>query len=143
MNTCVWLRAVGAFCRCTQHVSPVAAKKRWTIVWLVPTLCRAPESQSFPTPNTHEPFRVVTREADGAPEAALAPAVFPIAPEPLVPDGSAPVNVTTVMDAATLWDKLAVTVALERTDGANARQISAVPSCEFVRLTNIHVALAP
>jgi hypothetical protein len=47
------------------------------------------------------------------------------------------------MDAATLWDKLAVTEALERTDGANARQISAVPSCEFVRLTKTHVALAP
>jgi hypothetical protein len=51
--------------------------------------------------------------------------------------------VTTVIEAATLCDSLAVTVTLERADAAKARQISAVPNCAFVRRTSAHVRLAP
>jgi len=47
------------------------------------------------------------------------------------------------MDAATLWESVAVTEALVRTAGAKARQISAVPSCVLVRLTSDQVRLPP
>jgi len=86
---------------------------------------------------------VVVNEAVGAPEAALVPFVAPIAPEPPVPVVSTPLIVTTVMDAATLWERVAVTEALVRTAGAKARQISAVPSCVLVRLTSDQVRLPP
>ena len=59
-------------------------------------------SQSLPTPRTHEPFRVVTSVAVGAPCDAFPLATAPIAPEPLVPDGSAPVKPITVMEDKTL-----------------------------------------
>jgi hypothetical protein len=85
-------------------------------------------SQSLPTPNTQDPLRVVTRDAVGAPEEALLPAVLPIAPEPPVPEVSVPVKLATVIEAATLWDNVACTVTLERVRGAKARQISAVPN---------------
>jgi hypothetical protein len=100
-------------------------------------------SQSLPTPNTQDPFRVVVSETDGAPEEALFPFVLPIAPEPLVPLVSAPVNVTRVMDAATLCDRVALTVTAESEAEAKARQISAVPIWPFVRLTSAQVTPAP
>src|SRR4051794_7959649 len=74
-------------------------------------------------------------DTDGAPDAALFAALDPIAPDPLVPVVSAPLKATTVIDAATLWDNVAVTVTPESIEGANARQISAVPSCRFARCT--------
>jgi hypothetical protein len=96
-----------------------------------------------PTPNTQELFLVVTSDALGAPEAALAPPVAPMAPDPLVPEGSAPVNVTTVIDDTTFCDSVAVTVTLVRVDGAKARQISAPPGCALVRFTSAQVKPAP
>ncbi len=86
---------------------------------------------------------MVTRLALGAPELAFALAVAPVALLPFVPDGSAPRKVTTVIDDATLCDKVAVTLTLVRADGVNARQISAVPSCTFVRRTKVQVNPAP
>jgi hypothetical protein len=50
---------------------------------------------------THELFRVVTKLAEGAPEGALADFTAPIAPEPFVPDVSAPLKLKTVIDEAT------------------------------------------
>ena len=97
----------------------------------------------MPTPNTHELLRVVVSEAVGAPAFALPDPVAPIAPEPLVPDGSAPVNVTTVIDPACADEIVAVTDTLLRRDAANARQISAVPTCAFVRRTSCHVRPPP
>jgi len=88
-------------------------------------------------------LRVVTSEAVGAPDDALALAVAPIAPEPLVPVVSVPVKVTTVMEAATLCDKVAVTVTFASVEGAKARHTSAVPNCPFVRRTSAHVKPPP
>ncbi len=84
-------------------------------------------SQSVPTPKTQELLRVVTKLAEGAPEDALALPVEPIAPEPEVPDVSTPVKVTTVIEADMLRERVALTDALVSAEGANARQISAVP----------------
>ena len=100
-------------------------------------------SQSFPTPITQELFRVVVREALGAPGFAFPVPVAPIAPEPPVPDVSTPVKVMTVMEAETLCDNVAVTATLVRVAGAKARQISAVPLCALVRLTRVQVRPAP
>jgi hypothetical protein len=61
----------------------------------------------------------------------------------LVPVVSTPLKLTIVIDAATLCDRVAVTVAEEINPGANARQISEVPSCEFVRLTSAQLTPAP
>jgi hypothetical protein len=88
-------------------------------------------SQSLPTPKTQELLRVVTSEALGAPEDALAEFVAPIAPEPFVPLPSAPRKLTTDIVAATLCHMLAVTVTLDSVDVANARQISDVPAWTF------------
>jgi hypothetical protein len=85
-------------------------------------------SQSTPTPKTQELFRVVTSVALGAPGFALADAVAPTAPDPLAPDVSTPLKLTTVMDESTGADSVAVTVTFVSGAGANARQISAVPS---------------
>jgi len=90
-------------------------------------------SQSLPTPKTQEPFRVVTRVALGAPALLLVAALAPIAPDPLVPDVSAPVKLTTVIEDATPCESLAVTLMPVKGDGAKARQISAVPSCTLLR----------
>jgi hypothetical protein len=98
---------------------------------------------SSPTPNTTELARVVVSVAEGAPVVAFAVAVAPIAPDPLVPVVSTPVKLTTVMDDCTDCEKVAVTVTLLSVVGANARQISAVPSCVFVLCTSTHVRLAP
>jgi hypothetical protein len=88
-------------------------------------------------------FRVVTSDAVGAPVAPLPPPVAPIAPDPFVPEGSAPVNVTTVTDETTFCDRFAVTVALLTTAGAKALQISAPPGCAFVRFTSAQVRPPP
>ena len=69
--------------------------------------------------------------------------VAPIAPDPPVPVASAPVKVTTVMEAETLCDRVAVTVALVTIAGAKARQISDVPSWVLVRFTIVQVRLPP
>ena len=72
-------------------------------------------------------LRVVTTAALGAPVAALAVFVAPIAPEPLVPVASAPVKLRTVIDEITLCETVAVTVAFDNTEGAKARHTSEVP----------------
>jgi hypothetical protein len=113
------------------------------MVWLDPRVRVAAVSQSVPTPNTHELFRVVTSDAVGAPVAALPPPVAPIAPDPFVPDASAPVKVTTVIDATTFCDRFAATVALLKAVVANARQISASPGCALVRFTSAQVSPPP
>lgn len=100
-------------------------------------------SQSVPTANIQELSRVVITEPVGAPDAALKVAVAPIAPAPLVPPGSAPLKAMTVMEAAALCAKFAVTVALVNTAGAKARQISASPGTPFARVTNCHVNPPP
>ncbi|MGJ0483524.1 MAG: hypothetical protein ACR65R_03185 [Methylomicrobium sp.] len=100
-------------------------------------------SQSLPTPNTHEPLRVVVRLAVGKPDAAFALALAPIAPEPFVPEVSTPVKVTIVREAAVLLDRVAVTATLVSTPGANARHTSAVPRWVLVRCTNTQVRLPP
>jgi len=102
-----------------------------------------PLSKSFPTPNTHELFRVVRSVAAGAPVEALALAIAPIAPDPFAPDGSVPVKVTTVMEETIFWDRVAVTETPLRIAGANARHISEEPLCPFVLTTSAHVSPAP
>ena len=100
-------------------------------------------SQSLPTPNTHEPPRVVTSDAFGAPEEALAFAVAPIAPDPPLPDVSTPVNDSTVIDDTVACETVAVTVTLLSVAGENARQISDVPLCALLRTTSDHERPAP
>ena len=78
--------------------------------------------QSFPTPHTQEPVRVVLSEAVGAPVGPLAP---PTAPSVAV---SAPVNVATVMDPRYEPLCVAVTLAFVRMPLDTACQISAVPN---------------
>jgi len=114
-----------------------------TMVWLDGTVRAIALSQSLPTPNTHEPLRVVISDALGAPEAALALAVAPIAPEPPVPVASAPVKVTTVIEDVTPCDNVAVTLTLVSVEGAKARQISAVPNWALVRRTSVQVRPVP
>src|SRR5260370_23191726 len=82
-----------------------------------------------------ELFRVVVRGGGGGAEVALAPAVAPIAPDPFVPEVSTPAKLMTSIDEATFCERVAVTETLLSGLGANARQISAVPSCRFVRYT--------
>lgn len=78
-------------------------------------------------------MRVVVREAVGAVNAPLPEADAPIAPDP-PPVVSTPEKVIMVIAAlGELWENVAVAVTFDRTDGANARQISAVPFCAFVR----------
>src|SRR5258708_39568883 len=98
---------------------------------------------SAATAKTTELARVVVRFAVGAPVAPLAVTAAPIAPEPFVPEVSAPVKLTTVMDDNTDCEKVAVIVTLVRAAVAKARQISAVPSCVLVRCTRTQVRLPP
>src|SRR5882762_7475819 len=100
-------------------------------------------SQSLATASTKELLRVVVSEAAGAPEAPLALAVAPIAPDPLVPDVSTPAKLMTSIDEGTFCERVAVTETLLSRFGANARQISAVPSCVFVRSSKFQVNPAP
>jgi hypothetical protein len=88
-------------------------------------------------------FRVVTSVAVGAPEPALALLIAPIAPEPFVPEVSAPVKLITTIEEITLCDSVAVTVTLLRVEEAKARQISDVPLCTFVLTTGTQVKPAP
>src|SRR6185436_16623855 len=129
--------------RCTQKVSPSVPRNWLTRVWFAPSVLATWPSQSLPVPRTSELVRVVTSDADGAPDGELAPPMAPIAPEPLVPVVSTPLKLITVMFAAANCDSVAVTVALVRAFAANARQISAVPRCVLVRLTSVHVRLPP
>jgi hypothetical protein len=100
-------------------------------------------SQSLPTPKTSEPFRVVTKVAEGDPGFAFPVPLLPIAPEPLVPEASTPEKLITVREDTTLCDKVAVTVAPVNGEAAKARQISAVPLCTFVRCTRTQVNPPP
>ncbi len=100
-------------------------------------------SKSLPTPSTSELSRVVTSEAVGAPEAALAPPTAPMAPEPLVPVVSTPAKLTTVMEETTLCERVAVTEMLFSTVGAKVRQISEVPFCTFTRFTRVQLRPPP
>src|SRR5260370_39511664 len=85
-----------------------------------------------------ELFRVVVRGGGGGAEVALAPAVAPIAPDPVVPEVSTPAKLMTSIDEATFCERVAVTETLLSGLGANDRQISAVARCEFVRSTKFH-----
>ena len=71
------LSAFVEVCRWTQKVSPTGARYSSTLVWFEPTVRAAAASQSSPTPHTWEPARVLVSDTDGAPVAALAPAVAP------------------------------------------------------------------
>src|SRR5262249_14566318 len=79
----------------------------------------------------------------GAPGFALADAVAPIAPDPLLPDGSAPVKLITVSDEVNICAMVAVTVTLLSGAVAKARHTSASPDCTLVRRTSCHVSPAP
>ena len=100
-------------------------------------------SKSTPTPNTSDLARVATSVAEGAPGLAFPVPIAPIAPDPFVPDRSAPVKLTTVSDEVTDCASVAVTETFVSFAAAKARQISAVPSCTFVRLTSCHVNPPP
>src|SRR5262252_1079602 len=114
-----------------------------TIVWFGPTVRAIALSKSLPTPNTSELFRVVRRVAEGASPLEFADAVAPIAPDPFVPVVSTFEKLTTVIEAATDCDNVAVTLTLDSVVGANARQISEEPFCTFVRCTRTQVRPAP
>jgi hypothetical protein len=72
-------------------------------------------------------FAVVTSEAAGAPDAALALATAPIAPEPFVPEEFTPLKLITVIEEITLCERVAVTLTPLSAVLANALQISEVP----------------
>jgi hypothetical protein len=97
----------------------------------------------LPTPITHDPLRVVVTARIGAPVGAPVEALAPIAPAPFTPEGSAPMKVTTVMDAATFCDRLAVTVVPLSGSAEKALHISAVPICEFARWTSCQIRPPP
>lgn len=79
----------------------------------------------------------------GAPEDLLAVAMAPIAPDPLVPEVFTPEKLNTVIDEATLCERVAVTVAALTGEDANARQTSDVPLCPLTRTTSAHVRPPP
>src|SRR5438105_8300188 len=93
-------------------------------------------SQSVPTPITSEFARDVSTVPVGAPPTPLMARLEP-------GDGAAPVNVITVIEAASELFSTAVTVDDARAVVVNAYQISAVPSCAFARTTRFHVSAAP
>jgi len=74
---------------------------------------------------------------------ALPLPVAPMAPDPPVPVVSTPANVTTVIEAATLCERVALTDAPLRVVVLNARQISAVPNWVLVRRTSVQVRVPP
>lgn len=82
-------------------------------------------------------------EAVGEPVLALPLPVAPIAPEPFVPEVSTPAKLITCIDETTLWERFAVTEAFVSVLAANARQISEVPICVFVRWTRAQVRPPP
>ena len=85
--------AVGTVRRWVQKVSPWLEVYSSTMVWPVPRVLATALLQSLPTPQTHEPLRVVVSAAEGAPDGPLAPET---APSEVM---SAPVKVATVIDA--------------------------------------------
>ena len=86
---------------------------------------------------------MVINVAEGAPDAALADAVAPIAPDPFVPVVSTFEKLATVIIDTVGCESDAVTVTLVSFAAAKARQISLVPDRTFVRPTNAHVTPAP
>ena len=86
---------------------------------------------------------MVTREAEGAPAEALPEPMAPMAPEPLVPVRSTPLKLVTVIEEATLWERVAETVTLLRAEVAKALQISEVPAWVLVRTTRTQFKPAP
>jgi hypothetical protein len=87
---------------------------------------------------------VVTRLAVGAPGLAFPLPIAPIACEPFVPPVvGTPLKLITVIEAATLRDRVALTVTFVREDGAKVRQISDVPLCVLVLTTSAQVSPAP
>ena len=71
-------------------------------------------------------------------------AVAPIAPDPFVPVVSIPLNDSTLMKCRdALRERGGERSRSSRLPGANARQISAVPFCVFVRLTRTQVRPPP
>jgi hypothetical protein len=66
-----------------------------------------------------------------------------MAPDPLVPEGSVPVKLITVMEETTFWESVAVTETALSVVGAKVRQISEEPLCAFVRTTSAQVRPAP
>src|SRR5688572_4250307 len=112
-------------------------------VWPKPTVRAAAPSQSLPTPKTHELARVVVNVAVGAPLGEFADTVAPIAPDPLTPEVSTPVKLTTSSDDVVFCAIVAVTATLVSAVGANARQISDTPRWTFVRTTSSQVSPAP
>jgi hypothetical protein len=66
-----------------------------------------------------------------------------MAPDPFVPEVFTPVKLITVIDEATLWDSVAVTVMLLTAEAAKARQISDVPLCPFARTAITQVRPPP
>src|SRR3954465_2017758 len=105
----------------------MVARYWFTIVWFGPMVAPVALWKSMPTPNTSELLRVVARFAFGAPPAEFADVVAPMAPDPLVPVVSTFEKLTTVIEAATDCDSVAVTLTPASVVGAKARQISAVP----------------
>jgi hypothetical protein len=100
-------------------------------------------SKSFPTPSTHELLPVVVTVAVGPPVLAFLLAVAPIAPAPLVPEVFTPAKLIMVMEEITLWDNVAVIVALLKGAVANARHISELPLCALVLTTRVQVRPPP
>src|SRR6185436_13540769 len=143
MVTLVPAAGVNAVVRWTQYVSPTGARYWCTIVWPAPSVRATALSKSLPTPNTQELSRVVTSVAVGAPLERLAAAVAPIAPAPLTPEVSTFAKLTTVSIDETGCESEAVTIAFVSRAGANARQISLVPRCTFVRPTSVQLRPAP
>ena len=86
---------------------------------------------------------MVVKLAVGAPRLEFPVPVAPIAPEPFVPEVSAPIKVITVTDDVTLWESVAVTFTCLKGEVANARQISAVPLCVLVLWTSVQLNPAP
>jgi hypothetical protein len=86
---------------------------------------------------------MVTSVAVGAPELAFPLPTAPIAPNPFVPDVFTPVKLMTVMEEATRWVSVAVTVTFVKGEAENARQISDVPNCALVLWTRAQVNPAP
>ena len=73
----------------------------------------------------------------------MAVPIAPIAPDPFEPEALTPPKLTTVSEDVTDCERVAVTEIFVSGAMAKARQISAVPSCTFVRLTSCHVNPPP
>ena len=80
------------------------------MVWLAPRVLDTALSQSVPTPNTQELFRVVTSDAVGAPTAALPASRRTNRSRSVRPGRIGSGKLTTVIDDTTFCDRFAVTV---------------------------------